>query len=77
MSDKDGGPAFPATESIDTPYDTQVEVLHPGMTLRDYFAAAAMTGLISSKLHSMSWHPEDDAKYCYTLADTMLEARNR
>jgi hypothetical protein len=44
-----------------------------GMTLRDYFAAQALSGLIN-------YSPEPDeheaiAKLCYSLADAMLKAR--
>lgn len=66
----DGGPAFPAQ-------DWQAKGNHhPGMTLRDYFAAAALQGLIASR-GSMSTRflAEDDASYVYEIADAMIRAR--
>lgn len=43
---------------------------HKGMTLRDYFAAKAMQGLMNEDL------PEDDiALYAYWMADAMLKRR--
>jgi len=45
----------------------------PGMTLRDYFAAAALKGLLS--LH---WqYPEEMAKNVYQFADAMLKEREK
>ena len=66
MSDKDGGPAFPSTISDDG--------LHVGgMSLRDYFAAKAMQGLMASPADPESM--EVAAKWSYKLADAMLKAR--
>ena len=42
-----------------------------GMTLRDYFAAKAMQGMITRRILS----DEDDAKIAYKMADAMLKAR--
>lgn len=39
---KDGGPAFPVVS------DGRTHGTEPGMTLRDYFAAKAMQGIVSS-----------------------------
>jgi len=50
-----------------------------GMSLRDYFAAAAMTGLLSSPRLNFGASEVSSsvvAKDCYRIADTMLEARN-
>jgi hypothetical protein len=49
------------------------DLLSNGMTLRDYFAAQALSGLIN-------YSPEPDeheaiAKLCYSLADAMMKAR--
>ena len=46
-----------------------------GMTLRDYFAAKAMQGCISGTPHSVDIEPTELAKWCYIMADRMLEAR--
>lgn len=60
----DGGPAFPITENGLQGYN--------GMLLRDYFAARAMIGMLSSPNA-----PNDAtlAEYAYKLADAMLAAR--
>lgn len=46
-----------------------------GMTLRDYFAAKAVSGMVKD------WAPpfilKDMAEWAYMLADAMLEARER
>jgi hypothetical protein len=41
-----------------------------GMTLRDYFAAKALQGILFEGLD-----PEDTAKHAYAMADAMLKAR--
>ena len=67
----DGGPAFPVADLI-----TGIT----GMTLRDYFAAAAMQGWMCSYGHADT-HPVSDctelhlAKVSYDMADAMLRAR--
>ena len=46
------------------------------ITLRDYFAAKAISGMMSSRdPRSPRFHPEDDAAYVYSVADAMLKAR--
>ena len=64
-----GGPAFPTTN-----YSA---VYSEGMTLRDYFAAKAMQGMLAyAYLHPLAM--EDGwARDAYTLADAMLEAREQ
>ena len=57
-----GGPAFPCHPGGDT-----------GMTLRDYFAAAALTGIIAKGEDEM--YPGFRASEAYALADAMLKAR--
>ena len=58
----DGGPAFPA----------DFQLYSSGMTLRDYFAAAIMQGLMASQCEVT-----DDPYpiYAYKIADAMLRAR--
>ena len=48
------------------------DFLRDGMTLRDYFAAKAMQGLMASTINATQ---KDYAVYAYTVADAMLEAR--
>jgi hypothetical protein len=57
----DGGPAFP---------DDRWQA---GMTLRDYFAAAALQGLLADNGGGGSW--DSDAKNAYEAADAMIRAR--
>lgn len=82
MAEQDGGPAFPAMrpELVATtlkdhtgePIESWEDIHYPGMSLRDYFAAAALTGLIAKP--DMSW-PSDAAEASYRIADAMLAAR--
>lgn len=49
-----------------------------GMSLRDYFAAKALQGLMASRNpNSPRFHPTDDASYVYAVADAMLAARGK
>ena len=74
MTEKnDGGPAFPL------PADTWSLT---GMSLRDYFAAKAMQGLISACNSEGIWTGCGDKKMndnmaitAYMVADSMLKAR--
>lgn len=63
MSKDTGGPAFPAGTAFQ------------GMTLRDYFAAKAMQGIISA------WNTgippgQLTSEAAYQYADAMIKARN-
>ncbi len=68
MSDTqdDGGPAFACA----SPHFDSL-----GMSLRDYFAAAAMQGFVSSYTNGDSGDADAVAGDSYTLADAMLAAR--
>lgn len=74
MSEKTGGPAFPAQF-----FDERAT----GMTLRDYFAAKAMQGLVSIELTEQNidlFRRDADGNpsvslTAYYIADAMLEAR--
>jgi hypothetical protein len=47
-----------------------------GMTLRDYFAAKAMQGMVSNPNYSINdWSKRDIAIQSYEMADAMLKAR--
>lgn len=74
MSTNTGGPAFPVGKWAEWGGSKQGEIAG-GMTLRDYFAAKALQGLIANKSNPLHFKPEDDADYCYTIADAMLAAR--
>jgi hypothetical protein len=73
----DGGPAFPSHGSMG-------EVAQEGMTLRDYFAAAALQGSLSTiedysqelkRINSKTPLNTFMARLAYAYADAMLEAR--
>jgi hypothetical protein len=81
MSNKDtGGPAFPFTD-----YDSHGDVMdiHSGMTLRDYFAAQALTGaqiwdaVLNGKNAQFSGGVNKLADVAYAVADAMLKARQQ
>ena len=71
----DGGPAFP-----NVPPDSQYSKWDMGMTLRDYFAAAALQGLLGNSEFHVETDVESEipnaiATYAYQAADAMLKAR--
>ena len=58
------------------PHSQDAEYIHhaqPGMTLRDYFAASALQGLIADT--SCNGTPKDFAIKSFEMADAMLKAR--
>ena len=65
-----GGPAFPAPNLI-IGGETQF-----GMTLRDYFAAKAMQGMIGGNWPTSRTDQDYIAEFSYALADAMLAARS-
>lgn len=65
--------AFP-TMPVQYERDGKTYPITDGMTLRDYFAAKAMQGLIACPNSSVSKIGEV-AKASYAIADFMLEAR--
>lgn len=70
-SQNNGGAAFPATEA---------HGLNSGdsrMTLRDYFAAKAMEGLLAHIIGVKGAGPDGYAKRAYEYADAMLAAREK
>jgi len=69
MSKNNGGPAFPTKA-----YDLEREQLvrEEGMTLRDYFAAKAMQGLLQ-----YAYAHADRASVAYKAADAMLAEREK
>jgi len=64
----DGGPAFPTLDNTE-------HWRHLGLSIRDYFAAAALHGLLANPdANGSRWEFADDA---YIHADAMLERRKR
>ena len=65
-----GGPAFPIVD--------HEQVLKIGMTLRDYFAAKALQGLLAFPgMEYADAPPEVAARDAYAMADAMLAAREQ
>jgi hypothetical protein len=84
-ADKTGGPAFPQP-AIDNAgrMDYADQVGYGGMTLRDYFAAQALIGLMAACADKTVKEGKDAnevaagvAIACYSLADAMLAERNK
>lgn len=65
MSNNTGGPAFPAPAGVQ-------HITEQGMTLRDYFAAKAMQGMLAA---SENYSTSELALYAYDVADAMLRQR--
>ena len=66
-----GGPAFPVPDTVHP--NGQVQYGFNGMTLRDYFAAAALTGFAAS---TFNVEPHNIlARWSFQQADAMLAAR--
>ena len=60
-----GGPAFPQEFAMSPPS-------HQGMSLRDYFAAKAMQGMLAA---ADPYSTDELCGYAYAVADAMLKAR--
>jgi hypothetical protein len=69
----DGGPAFPCEEQIRCNGEVCDIRKFTGMTLRDYFAAAALQGMLSDSDGGGSG--SEFAQAAYSCADAMLKAR--
>lgn len=68
---EDGGPAFPGPDQTE-----KRKNIHEGMTLRDYFAAKAMQGMMTRDgFDPGQATPEQRATLAYIEADAMLKAR--
>jgi hypothetical protein len=73
-------PHLPAFPTGSWEYDGQGNVLpyqEPGMSLRDYFAARAMQGLISNANPDDGFNMTGISNWAYNMADAMLKAREK
>ena len=74
---EDGGAAFPHRVEKGHGFGTHITT-HFGMSLRDYFAAAAATGYImhlgAQGIHA-NRYDDEIAQEAYRIADAMLRAR--
>lgn len=67
--------AFPYEEWVNSTDPKIVNpIRHPGMDLRDYFAAHALTGLLTEA--NSDYTDGAIADLAYNLANAMMEARN-
>ena len=67
-------PAFPPPGAVLA--DGTLHGAYVGMTLRDYFAAAAIQGLLAQSCGTAYISsPEAGAEYAFRTADAMLKAR--
>jgi hypothetical protein len=66
-------PAFPKPKLMQQAVSFDHE---DGMTLRDYFAAKAMQGMVANSSYSINdWSKRDIAIQSYEMADAMMKAR--
>ena len=76
MTKNDGGPAYPTHPDCPTSPAGWI-----GLSLRDYFAAAALTGLIAENAHEQSTGSWDlVSEHCakaYEFSDAMLKEREK
>lgn len=73
MTDKPANiPAFPYTCKLGPEGG---ELTNFGMTLRDYFAAAALQGIMSCEAIHLSTETKEIARTAYGIAGAMLKAR--
>lgn len=73
MAERDVGQAFPGTYREDNGRGGSFLVQRGGMTLRDYFAGQALTGLLASDSDAPAT-PYYYAAKAYEYADAMLAA---
>ncbi|MCP1173754.1 hypothetical protein [Ralstonia chuxiongensis] len=75
MDKNNGGPAFPMPgQCVDEKWEPIPGFT--GMTLRDYFAAKAVGGMLACPVQPQS-DPDMYARDAYVIADAMLKARGR
>lgn len=73
-----GGPAFPFGQICETTGQPVNGFYDTGMTLRDYFAAKAMQGLLSGFYRDTSkYNFSELPTESYSIADAMLSERNK
>jgi hypothetical protein len=76
-----GGPAFPIPRGQREFWDCEEDGSPNGMTLRDYFAAAALQGLLAWPGDNVCGNAHTNATYdqvaasVFAIADAMLAAR--
>mgnify|MGYP000151945870 CR=1 FL=1 len=74
MKNETGGAAFPSGMIDPSTPEDAIQAVDKGMSLRDFFAAKAMQGLLAAWAHGVP-EPEAIALASYRYADDMLKAR--
>ncbi len=72
-----GGPAFPTGDMVERDEKGMLHgypISSAGMTLRDYYAAHALNGLLAAD-QECGFKPDVAAEYAYRFADAMVDAR--
>lgn len=64
--------AFPFIEPHE---DDNIKAYHPGLSLRDYFAAKSMQAIRAADWHEDMISASDAAQIAYQDADAMMKAR--
>jgi len=73
---KTGGPAFPEIAyKAPAGGGSHIMTVYGGMTLRDYFAAKALQGMIAADYNLAPEYVPSIAASAYVLADAMLAER--
>lgn len=73
---KDGGSAFPKQPIYKMPHGVELVTEQQGMSLRDYFAAAALPNLVVWDEDGLK-PPVDAAILAYEYADAMIAEREK
>jgi hypothetical protein len=76
--DENNPPAFPVKVKRNTstdPFATPREIQLEGMTLRDWFAGQALSGLCANQRATHEWIGQYAASSAYSIADALLAAR--
>ena len=72
----DGGPAFPEQPSYNTPHGTITVNTNPGMSLLDWFAGQALSGMHARDTYDDGQAtPQQRAKLAYIDAAAMIAER--
>jgi hypothetical protein len=76
MTDKTGGNAFPQTFNKTEEDGRVATITRYGMTLRDYFAAKAMQGIVANP-NAQGLSYEAISMRAFAQADAMMKAREQ
>jgi len=71
-----GGPAFPVPTDLANKLGCVSSESDAGMSIRDYFAAKALMGILAHK-NALDWTYLATAEDSYRYADAMIKARER